>query len=394
MFTIEKAKIDKNPEEEQGGKNEDDSTNAEKEPTADNKANNVSSKENSGGDVEGRNASKHNNINLEIMIKKKLVDIEDLPQIGGQKVPAYGDVMMPAKLYATKTNIQSFIESELVEDWNITHKWWEWLKKVDLKSAVEKKEVVSLLRLEMKAQKKNEKSTKGGLQISFSTANSIFADYDGKKKKQNDLLSRTDRAFLHLLVGADEFGDTKTPDLAFYLKESCCHYETVRLIQKFDTEGKVDVALIEHHWNPRPNRRFCEILIFISQFFGRAEHVMMGPKVQELWNSLPFVHHFVKALVDQCEMFQEKNEKKVENTRDTENVDSDQGQDKSEDDRNASFESEAKIIKKPEAVKGKVSLVVKKRKVENDGSVELAKKLKIEKSIESNKKTSKRTVLV
>ena len=351
MTTIKKGKKGNHPEEEEGGKNEDDSTNNEKE-IAHNKANNASSKENS-GDVESRTTSKPTHVNLDMMIKKKLIDIEDLPQIGGQKVPAYGDVMMPGKLYATKTNIQSFIESEMVEDWNVSKKWWEWLKKVDLKSSMEKEEVLSLVHSEMEPQMKNEKNS---MQISFSTANSIFSDYDGKKKKQNNLLSRTDRVFLHLLVGADEFGDTKTPDLFFYLKESRSHHETLRLIQKFDTGGKVDINLIEKHWNPRPNRRFCEILIFISHFFGRAEHVMVGPKVQELWNSLPFVDHFVKALEDQCRIFQEKHERKLDNVRTTESEDSDHNEDESE---------EQDIVKKPEAKNESVSQPVTKRKAEN-----------------------------
>jgi hypothetical protein len=101
----------------------------------------------------------------------------------------------------------------------------------------------------------------------------------------------------------------------FYLKESRCHEETVRLLRKFDTRGKFDTNLIENHWNPRPNRRFCEILIFICQFFGRAEHVMEDSKVRQLWSTLVFVNDFIKALEDQSKEYYEKQEKWQEITR-------------------------------------------------------------------------------
>jgi hypothetical protein len=70
--------------------------------------------------------------------------------------------------------------------------------------------------------------------------------------------------------------------------------------------AKVDSNLIENHWNPHPNRRFCEILIFMCQFFGRAEHVMETSKVRQLWCTLRFVNDFIKALEDQCKEYQAK----------------------------------------------------------------------------------------
>ena len=61
-------------------------------------------------------------------------------------------------------------------------------------------------------------------------------------------MSSDDRVFLHLLVGADKFGDTKTPDLIFYVKESRCHLETVRLIQKFDSRGMITKERVFDGW--------------------------------------------------------------------------------------------------------------------------------------------------
>jgi hypothetical protein len=70
-------------------------------------------------------------------------------------------------------------------------------------------------------------------------------------------LSDADRLFLHFLVGADEFGGMKTPDLIFYVKECRCHQETIRLMRKFHT-GKIDKDLIEKHWNLHPTEGFMK----------------------------------------------------------------------------------------------------------------------------------------
>jgi hypothetical protein len=67
-------------------------------------------------------------VKFDITIDRKGVTLKDLPQFGGQDAVAYGNVTMPAKLYGVKGNIQSFIESKLVDDWNITKLWTGWLK--------------------------------------------------------------------------------------------------------------------------------------------------------------------------------------------------------------------------------------------------------------------------
>jgi hypothetical protein len=255
----------------------------------------------SNDDDEDNNANAHDNVNLEIMMDRKLLSIKDLPRIGESIKVAYGDVKMPGKLYTTKKNIDVFVESKCVDEWKITKKWTGLLDEVDLKTVIEKKEVRSIVFAELEAKKKDTHK-KGKMQLSFPTAYSIFSDYDGKKSKNIDILSNADRVFLNLLVGADEFGDTKTPDLVLYIKESRCHEETVRLLRKFDIKRKVDHDLIEKHFNPRPNRRFCEILIFISQFFGRAERVLGDSQVRDLWNTLLFMEDFLRALEDQSKV--------------------------------------------------------------------------------------------
>ena len=215
---------------------------------------------------------------------------------------------MPSKLYGSKANIQKFIESKMASEWNITEMWTAWLKKQDLKTILKKEEIQKLVCEELESQLKTV-DDEGVLQFSFSHAYQIFNDYDGKKKVQGDLLGSEDRVFLNLLVGADEFGESKNPELIYYVKEAHCHLEAVRLIHKYDTRGQVDIDTIEKFWDPRPNRRFCEILIFISQFFGRAEHMMEEAKVRQLWNTLPFVNDFMKALEHQSKLFGEKQKK-------------------------------------------------------------------------------------
>jgi hypothetical protein len=225
-------------------------------------------------------------VKFDITIDRKGVTLKDLPQFGGQDAVAYGNVTMPAKLYGVKGNIQSFIESKLVDDWNITKLWTGWLKQVVLNTVISKKQVRLQVSEELEPQMETVGNS-GQLQISFST----------------------DRVFLHLLVGTDDFKYTSSPDLTFYMKESHCYTETVRFIKKFVGKNEIDTDVIEKFWNPRPNRRFSEIVIFISQFFGRAERVMEESKVKELWKTLLFLNDFVKALEEQSKISQEKQTK-------------------------------------------------------------------------------------
>ena len=261
-----------------------------------------------GGSPDENNKEGTSDVKFETTIDRKGVTLKDLPQFGGQDAVAYGNVTMPAKLYRVKGTIQSFVESKLVDDWNITKLWTGWLKKVDLNTVISKKQVRLQVSEELKPQMETVGNS-GQPQISFSTANAIFADHDGRKKKENDILSSSDRVFLHLLVGTDDFKYTSSPDLTFYIKESHCFTETVRFIKKFVGKNEIDTDVIEKFWNPRPNRRFSEILIFISQFFGRAERVMEELKVKELWKTLLFLNDFVKALEEQSKITREKQRK-------------------------------------------------------------------------------------
>jgi hypothetical protein len=161
----------------------------------------------------------------------------------------------------------------------------------DIKAALEKKKTANH-EIEVK--------------LPFTAAYVIFREFDGKKRKGDDILSSADRVFINLLVGAGEIAKTKNPELSFYMRESHCFQETIRLLRKYETETNVDIDLITKHFTPRPNRRFCEILIFISQFFGRAECVMGDSQVKQLWSTLLFVKDFIKAVENQCTRNQER----------------------------------------------------------------------------------------
>jgi hypothetical protein len=112
-----------------------------------------------------------------------------------------------------------------------------WLKKQDLRTVLKNKEEIQKRVCEELESQLKTVDDKGVLQIPFSNAYQIFFDYDGKKKVQGDLLGSEDRVFINLLVGADEFGETKNPELILYVKEAHCHLKAVRLTRKFDTKA-------------------------------------------------------------------------------------------------------------------------------------------------------------
>ena len=250
---------------------------------------------------ENSTAKKEGDVTLEITDNRKAMTINDLPLGQNKAVVCYGNVNMPGKLYVTTLNIQSFVENKLMSEWKITFMWTAWLMKANPLDVNSKVHVRSLVEQELGPLMLTVDHT-GILQIAFHTVYQMLRDYDGKKKVQNDILSTDDRRFLHLLVGSDEFKDTNIVDLVFYVKEYQCHLESVRLMKKYDSRNEIDTDVIEQFWNPCTNRRFCEIVIFNSQFFGRAEHVMVESKVKDLWNTLPFVNDFMKGLVEQCQI--------------------------------------------------------------------------------------------
>jgi len=136
-----------------------------------------------GGSPDENNKEGTSDVKFETTIDRKGVTLKDLPQFGGQDAVAYGNVTMPAKLYGVKGTIQSFVESKLVDDWNITKLWTGWLKQVDLNTVISKKQVRLQVSEELKPQMETVGNS-GQPQISFSTANAIFADHDGREKKR------------------------------------------------------------------------------------------------------------------------------------------------------------------------------------------------------------------
>lgn len=128
----------------------------------------------------------------------------------------------------------------------------------------------------------------------------------GKKKKDKDILSDDDRTCIHLLVNTGDFSALTNLDLIPYVREARCLENTLALIDKYNKNKVVDTKLIRSHWPAHPNRRFAEILIFISQFFGRADRVFPQEVVSKLWRALLFVNDFVLALHNQADILRDK----------------------------------------------------------------------------------------
>ena len=233
---------------------------------------------------------------LAIMKNNEPLTLDNLPKIGGQPALAYKEVMMPAKLYTSTDNIEKFVESQLVDDWNVTSKWHVYLESTS---------VADITKVTLRKSVQSQVLSVNSCWLSLATVNQIFSEYDKQKKKTNDPLIDKDRVFLHLLVGPEEFGVASIAEMASYLRESRCYHECIRLIQKFCGQD-VDIPLLETYINPRPNKRFCDIIIFISHFFGRADRVLEREQVQTLWDTLVFVGDFVNALVDQSRITRAK----------------------------------------------------------------------------------------
>lgn len=56
------------------------------------------------------------------MKNNDVLTLDDLPKMGGQPALLYKDVMMPAKLYTSTINIETFIESQLLDTGLLTKK--------------------------------------------------------------------------------------------------------------------------------------------------------------------------------------------------------------------------------------------------------------------------------
>jgi hypothetical protein len=133
MSTAEKTNDNKNTEKEESGgsKDENEEHGGRNESTTE--------KHVDRDDGEDSHANNDRHVNVDMMIDKKLLCIDDLPELGGKPSVAYGNVNMPRKLYCKQTNIEGFTEDRMVEEWRVTKLWWAWLKAVDLETVIEKK---------------------------------------------------------------------------------------------------------------------------------------------------------------------------------------------------------------------------------------------------------------
>lgn len=257
----------------------------------------ASSKNDHDEDSSQSSGSDHRNIDM--MKDGKFLQIQDLPQLGGQLYEAYGEVMMPRKLYEKAQNIEHFVDSNLHDKYKLAPKWSDWVKHVNPSTVIKKPRVLATL--------KALQFGKTTWQLSFSDVKQIFSEYGGKKKKESDPLSPQDRVFLGLLIAPEEFGHAVANDLWLFMRDSHVHSECVRLIHQYHGLH-YDRQLLQSFHNPKPNKRFADMAIFISHFFGRAERVLTTNEVKELWDTLFFMNDFIKALEHQSSLVKEKEE--------------------------------------------------------------------------------------
>jgi ribosomal protein L12E/L44/L45/RPP1/RPP2 len=95
------------------------------------------------------------------------------------------------------------------------------------------------------------------------------------------------------------------------VREARCLENTLALIDKYNKNKVVDTKLIHSHWPARPNSWFAKILIFILQFFGRADHLFPQEVVSKLWRALLFVNDFVLALHNQADISRDRSRLKI-----------------------------------------------------------------------------------
>jgi hypothetical protein len=244
------------------------------------------------------------NLASSVTTNEQRVALSDVPNWGGNLQFCHSIVKMPGKLYVQKGNIEHFTESLLSDEYRIALAWHNWTASLNLVTFIAKKDAVDAISLELRSL--NNSGHRQISDINVATAMSIFNSYDGVKKKAGDVLSDKDRNCIHLMVSAGDFHNMSSPELISYVKEARCLEQTVALIKKYNEFKIVDTDMIRTHWNPRPNRRYTEILIFISHYFGRAELIFQQETVRKLWHSLLFVNDFVIALENQAQEYKEK----------------------------------------------------------------------------------------
>jgi hypothetical protein len=251
----------------------------------------------------------HEAFTSDIMVINECLKLSDLPQWGGSLQQCYNKVKMPAKLYTGKENIQQFTDEHLCNPYQVDATWHKWVMASNVVEFIGKRYAVQMIEPELRPQGKSGPNQVASINIT--TATNIFDTFDGKKKKEKDILSDDDRTCIHLLVNTGDFSALTHLDLIPYVREARCLENTLALINKYNKNKEVDTGLIRSHWPARPNRRFAEILIFISQFFGRADRLFPQEVVSKLWRALLFVNDFVLALLYQAEISRDKSSLKT-----------------------------------------------------------------------------------
>jgi hypothetical protein len=197
-----------------------------------------------------------------------VIDLSSLPNFGdGQKQECFKNTLMPAKLYGKNYNIEDFLDGRLSASEKLQPAWQKWLRNVDLAAEISNKDVLAVITADLGEQKKKVDQILG---IHYSTLKTIIEKHYVKRSKLTDMSSDKDRRFLHLLVNCNDYYHVKNPEITTYLKNCNCHLEAIRLIEKYGREGTVNTVAIRNFTEFRPNRRFNEIFLFLSQYLGRA----------------------------------------------------------------------------------------------------------------------------
>jgi hypothetical protein len=249
-----------------------------------------------------------------------IISLASLPNFGeGKKQLCYKDVEMPAKLYGRTQNIEDHVDEKVPHLEHVGVAWQRFVKTVDLDTMISNNKIKEFIIRDF--QDLNEQGN-GFRYIHFATVKDIFDTY-GKKGKESDLLTTNDRYFLHLLVNYRDFFHVTNPEITIYSKKCNCLSQTIRIIEKYSKNRIVNTDAMRNYSDPRPNRRFNEMLIFISHYFGRMELVFGESVVMKVFNNLTFVHDFTLGIEEQAIAWEKKEKEKNMRATDAGNDDVD-----------------------------------------------------------------------
>jgi hypothetical protein len=223
----------------------------------------------------------------------KVVALNEFFGFPPTKVMSIEDIMsMNDKLFGKKACIIDFVDSKLKETWRVSNLFDKWLADHGLSQLIENADLVSSLAADVGSPNVGTKS------YSVSMISALFDSNDGKKLTDQGLID-SDLISLNLLSASGHFGSVKGPEFTRYVKDGLCHTEANRLIRKYDT-SVIDKDIIEEHWPRVTKRRSLEIAVFISQYFGRAERVMVEKNVKVLWDSLELMNDLINVIEAEC----------------------------------------------------------------------------------------------